>query len=87
MLIWYHKGWFELRGFKVSYSLFQMALSAFRLFAGMALAINYFQNRMLIEKLDLLLEQEQLIEKYIEAVNARTKNLEALLAKPGAKEE
>ena len=74
-------------GLRLGYSLFQMALGAFRLFAGLALAVNYYQNRMLIEKLDLLLEQEQLIEKYIEAVNTRTKNLEALLAKPGAKEE
>ena len=67
--------------------MFQMALDAFRLFVGMALAVNYYQNRRLIEKLDLLLEKEKLIGKYIEAVYTRTKNLEALLAKPRAKKE
>ena len=69
-------------GLRLGYFLFQMALGAFRLFAGMALADNYYQNRMLIEKLDLLFEKEELIGKYIEAVYTRTKNLEALLAKP-----
>lgn len=56
-------------------------------FAGIALVVNYYQNKRLIEKVDSLLKNDYLFGKHIEEFYKRINNLEARLAKPGAKEK
>ncbi|KAM4115965.1 hypothetical protein ACJW30_02G014400 [Castanea mollissima] len=69
-----------------SYSLFLMAvadyLAAFGLsFAGMALAVNCYQEQRILQILDLILEEEKLIGKHIKELHTHTKTLEALASK------
>lgn len=57
-------------------------LAAFGLsFAGMALAVNCYQEQRILKKLDLILEEEKLIGKHIKELHTHTKNLEALESK------
>ncbi|KAK9992624.1 hypothetical protein SO802_027609 [Lithocarpus litseifolius] len=50
-------------------------------FVGVALAVNCYQNHKILNRLDLIIEEEQLIRKRINEINVRTYNLEVLAAK------